>query len=163
MQPATSPFDRVPSDLFRWFLSNYFTTAPLVVLLVLQFVSRRFRNSLLLSSKRLRDLKNTAPGHRAETLTNLAQEACREFGSSISLVRWLWKILRYQPRKEWCYGAAEGGHVLLLEWLRSDEVRCDWDSDWVYRVAARNNHRAVIEWALNHGGAKPDESVCSEA
>src|ERR1700693_5176915 len=97
---SNSFFDLVPSDLFRWFLSNYFTTAPLVVLLVMNFVSRRFRNSLLLLSptavisKRLRDLKNTAPGHRAETLTNLAREACREFGSSISLVRWLWKVLR---------------------------------------------------------------------
>src|SRR5580658_8883017 len=145
MQPATSPFDRLPSDLFQWFLSNYFTTAPLVVLLILQFVSRRFRNSLLLSSKRLRDLRNTAPGYRSETLTKLAREACREFGSSISLVRWLWKVLRYQPRKEWCEGASEGGHVLLLEWLRSEEIRCDWDPSEVSHLAARKNHRAVLE------------------
>jgi len=118
-----------------------------VIVLVLQFVSRRFRNSLLLlSSERLRDLRNTAPRYRPETLTKLAQEACREFGS-ISLVRWLWKILRYQPRKgvailgEFVSGVKTEQLLLYSNRIESND-----------RVKSHNYMNVMMRFSLPSGG-----------
>nr|UDO47820.1 hypothetical protein [Pandoravirus massiliensis] len=55
-------------------------------------------------------------------------------------------------RRDWwgphlCACAARGGHVDVLKWLRSPEVRCRWDATTLL-AAITGGHAHVLDWAL---------------
>lgn len=67
-----------------------------------------------------------------------------------------------------CNGAAEGGHLDILQWGRQavTDQRAKWSGRTVCNLAARNGHFELLKWArLSTGGnAQWDaETVCSEA
>ena len=42
--------------------------------------------------------------------------------------------------------AADGGHIDVLQWARSQDPPCPWD-EYVCRYAAMNGHLDVLQWA----------------
>jgi len=48
-----------------------------------------------------------------------------------------------------CSSAAMGGHLEVLQWLRTEE-ECDWDEN-TCTEAAKNGHLHVLAWAREHG------------
>lgn len=57
--------------------------------------------------------------------------------------------------KDLSYIAAKNGHLLLLRWTR--EIGCDWCHVIVLR-AVESGHAAVMQWLLDIGEAKPNDS-----
>lgn len=47
-----------------------------------------------------------------------------------------------------CAGAARGGHLEILKWLRS--LGCPWDG-FTTRAAALGGHKEVYDWVVEHG------------
>jgi len=48
--------------------------------------------------------------------------------------------------EETCNGAAEGGRLSVLQWLRSDEVDCPWDIQECLSLAKGYEHRTMVRW-----------------
>ena len=67
---------------------------------------------------------------------------------SETMVRWL----RDELKRPWvfrvCAGAARGGHLSLLQYLRSQD--CPWDRSTTY-CAAEHGHLSVLQWAVDNG------------
>jgi len=55
-----------------------------------------------------------------------------------------------------CGGAAQGGHLELLQWARAQNA--PWDK-WTCMWAARGGHLALLQWARAQG-APWDERTC---
>ena len=49
-----------------------------------------------------------------------------------------------------CRGAARGGHLEILKWLRSQDPPCPWHKI-VCDIAAVRNHLDVLQWAIDNG------------
>ena len=49
-----------------------------------------------------------------------------------------------------CKNAADGGHLEVLQYLRSGETPCNWDNATCIR-AAKRGHLRVLHWALANG------------
>eukprot|EP00588_Corethron_pennatum_P020430 CAMPEP_0194332666 /NCGR_PEP_ID=MMETSP0171-20130528/59922_1 /TAXON_ID=218684 /ORGANISM="Corethron pennatum, Strain L29A3" /LENGTH=51 /DNA_ID=CAMNT_0039094613 /DNA_START=21 /DNA_END=173 /DNA_ORIENTATION=+ len=47
-----------------------------------------------------------------------------------------------------CWGAAKGGHLAVLQWLR--EKRCPWNS-LTCMGAAKGGNLEVLQWAREEG------------
>ena len=58
-----------------------------------------------------------------------------------------------------CAGAALGGHLAVLQWVRAQG--CPWDK-WTCAWAAEKGHLAVLQWARAQG-CPWDEKTCSSA
>ena len=102
-------FDRLPPDLFRWIVSTFFEDEQrfaLVTLLVLLFVSRRFRDATR-HSRRWMSYKNTAPAHWNGQQYRLGWEATTI--GRVSVVEWLLDVVKFRMDEYWAYAAAEGG------------------------------------------------------
>ena len=52
------------------------------------------------------------------------------------------------PGTRTCSGAAEGGHLEVLQWAR--ENGCPWDSDTCDKAAGKG-HLEVLKWARQNG------------
>lgn len=74
-----------------------------------------------------------------------AKEAVADAASrgSVALVEFLHGTLRFPLSPAACAGAARGGHLALLQWLRAK--RCAWDAQTSFE-AARNAHVHVLEY-----------------
>eukprot|EP00605_Chrysophyceae_sp_TOSAG23-4_P002083 GSChrysophyteH1.ASY1.ANO1.2304.1 assembled CDS len=60
-----------------------------------------------------------------------------------------------------CHGAAKGGHLHVLQWLRSQDPPCPWDEE-TCRYAALRGHLDVLQWLRSQDPPCPwDESTCS--
>jgi hypothetical protein len=45
-------------------------------------------------------------------------------------------------------GAAQNGHLHILQWARANE--CDWDGE-TCAMAAQNGHLHILQWAIANG------------
>eukprot|EP00605_Chrysophyceae_sp_TOSAG23-4_P002086 GSChrysophyteH1.ASY1.ANO1.2307.1 assembled CDS len=62
-----------------------------------------------------------------------------------------------------CHAAAEGGHLNVLQWARSQDPPCPWD-EWTCSDAAGGGHLHVLQWARSQDlPCRWDESTCSDA
>jgi len=102
----------------------------------------------------------------------LIAHAC--FLGSIKYIEWLFKSLESfeeycENNGYYCYYAAKGGHIHVLEWLRDFEKE-DYVRNWneeCCEVAAKNGHLHVLKWLRDPetgGGVCPwNETCCSFA
>jgi hypothetical protein len=60
-----------------------------------------------------------------------------------------------------CVGAAKGGHLAVLQWLRAQEPPCPWDR-WTCTAAALGGHLHVLQWARANG-CPWNEDPCTAA
>jgi len=61
-----------------------------------------------------------------------------------------------------CAGAASGGHLEVLQWLRGRGVSAAWDTGTCSIVAAEGGHLEVLQWACANG-CPCGEDTCSGA
>ncbi|WZN62124.1 hypothetical protein HKI87_05g36600 [Chloropicon roscoffensis] len=85
-------------------------------------------------------------------------------GGRLEALKWLRDQASPYPWDErTCQGAALGGHLDVLMWLRKQDPPCPWD----YRTcskAAREGHLDVLKWARDQDPPCPwDEEVCAGA
>ncbi|UPR03967.1 hypothetical protein HOP50_14g72980 [Chloropicon primus] len=66
-------------------------------------------------------------------------------GGHIEILEWL-KSEGCKFNEETCSCAAEGGHLDVLQWARSQNPPCDWDERTCY-CAARGGHLEILKWA----------------
>ncbi|QDZ24476.1 hypothetical protein A3770_13p69940 [Chloropicon primus] len=66
-------------------------------------------------------------------------------GGHIAMLEWL-RSKGCEFDESTCSGAAKGGHLDVLKWLRSQDPPCDWDQE-TCRKAARRGHLDVLQWA----------------
>lgn len=80
-------------------------------------------------------------------------------GGHINILEWA-KSQFSNPRwnENTCSGAAEGGHLNVLQWLRSQEPPCPWNSD-TCKNAAKRGHLDILQWA-HANGCDWDSDVC---
>ena len=55
-----------------------------------------------------------------------------------------------------CTGAVLGNQLAVLQWLRSSECGCTWDSGVVF-YAQQNKHTELLAWARDNGAPDPPE------
>ena len=60
-----------------------------------------------------------------------------------------------------CAAAARGGHLDVLQWMRSQDPPCPWNT-WTCSVAAEHGHLGVLQW-LRANGCSWDENTSSYA
>jgi hypothetical protein len=60
-----------------------------------------------------------------------------------------------------CAGAAEGGHVSLLQYLRSNG--CEWDNEQIARYAASSGSIEVVDWLRQQQGVVIDAGTLTSA
>ena len=64
---------------------------------------------------------------------------------SIEILRWLMEEKGYEFNRATCEGAAFGGHLDVLKWVRSQDPPCPWD--WrTCTEAAAEGHLDVLKW-----------------
>ncbi|UPR00456.1 hypothetical protein HOP50_05g37710 [Chloropicon primus] len=62
-----------------------------------------------------------------------------------------------------CRGAAMGGHLDVLQWLQSQDPPCDWN-EWTCAGAAQFGHLHILQWARSQDPPCPwNEYTCSYA
>lgn len=89
---ATRPetFDLIPADLFDWFIQKYFgNSQSLLMLLVLQFVNKRFRAAVIKpgseTSLRVKRFIDTPANVVEDYLEKFVRAACRYCSKSLLL------------------------------------------------------------------------------
>ena len=83
-------------------------------------------------------------------------------GGSVEVFEYL-NVKGYQFTKEACEGAAMGGCLKALKFLRGLDPPCPWDQ-WTCREAARGGYLDVLKWARSQTPPCPwDADTCSEA
>eukprot|EP00611_Tribonema_gayanum_P019784 TRINITY_DN3494_c0_g2_i1.p1 TRINITY_DN3494_c0_g2~~TRINITY_DN3494_c0_g2_i1.p1 ORF type:complete len:359 (-),score=31.87 TRINITY_DN3494_c0_g2_i1:256-1332(-) len=91
-------------------------------------------------------LKHAAACGRLEVLQHWAGDAT-------------WSAARVEAKLQVCAAAAEGGHLHVLQWLRT--INCPWDAS-TCAAAARRGDLTVVQW-LHAQGCPWDENACCEA
>ena len=127
---------------------------------------QRLRNSRWPFLMRLEDLAPlTAPLLRWCAARGLQIQSSRVFyfaalGGDMEAVRWLREISKeHSWDKQSCKGAAEGGHLDVLKYLR--KKRCEWD-ETTCLGAAKGGHLDVLKYARKHG-CPWDDRTCTNA
>ena len=82
-----------------------------------------------------------------------------EFGQMVVL-QTLQHCAGYQFSRKTCAGAAMGGRIETLKWLRAQD--CPWDS-MTFEVAARRGHLPIVEYAMRNGCHVNDKRACAAA
>jgi len=81
-----------------------------------------------------------------EDIDNKLLSAAAQNGS-MKMVRWLRDEWGLEWAPQVCEMAATGGHLSLLQYLRSEG--CEWDSDTTYQAAIKG-HLSVLQWAVEN-------------
>ncbi|WZN66805.1 putative ankyrin repeat protein [Chloropicon roscoffensis] len=76
---------------------------------------------------------------------NQDTDRCAGMGGSIKVLEYL-KAEGYKFYESACQGAASGGHLKALKFLRGLDPPCPWDEETCSR-AAREGHLDVLKWA----------------
>ena len=82
------------------------------------------------------------------------------FGGQLEVLQWM--RAQYPPcpwNSDVCYFAALGGHLEVLRWARSQG--CRWGYGRVPIAAAQNGHLKVLKWLIKKG-CPYDKSKCRE-
>ncbi|QDZ23263.1 hypothetical protein A3770_10p57810 [Chloropicon primus] len=83
-------------------------------------------------------------------------------GGHIAVLEWL-RSKGCEFDESTCYFAALGGHLHVLQWLRSQDPPCDWDEGTCY-FAAMGGHLDVLQWARSQDPPCPwNKRTCEEA
>ena len=83
-------------------------------------------------------------------------------GGSVEVLEYL-NFKGYKFTKEACEGAAIGGCLKALKFLRGLDPPCPWD-EWTCRAAAEGGHLDVLKWARSQTLRCPwDDMTCFEA
>ena len=74
------------------------------------------------------------------------------YNGHLAVLQYVWSSGARIDR-ETCAAAAAGGHLDILKWLRSEEVKCDWDESTCHQALKRGDAigQAIFQWALAHG------------
>ena len=60
------------------------------------------------------------------------------------------RSLGFPVNSKVCACAAFGGHLHILQWLRSGHDPCPWDEE-TCKCAAHQGHHHVVKWAIDNG------------
>jgi hypothetical protein len=82
----------------------------------------------------------------------------------LAVLQW---VRAQEPPCHWrvstCRAAAEAGHLAVLQWARAQEPPCPWDAS-TCAAAAAGGHLAVLQWARAQDPPCPwDASTCEAA
>jgi len=66
-------------------------------------------------------------------------------GGHMEVLEWLKSEYKRPITSAAIHRAAEGGHLEIVKWLRAQDPPCPWDK-WVCKEAARGGHLVVLQW-----------------
>lgn len=81
---------------------------------------------------------------------------------SLDFLIYLLATERIRKDKLIYYGAAEGGHIEILEWAQKQRISWGENTKHIFHFAARNGHVNVLEWARKNG-CERDQEICRVA
>merc|ERR1711907_284901 len=68
-------------------------------------------------------------------------------GGHLEVLKWARSQDPPCPWNKWtCEGAAKGGHLDVLKWARSQDPPCPWSRDECRERARRYGHQHVVDW-----------------
>ena len=83
-------------------------------------------------------------------------------GGSVKVLEYLVDRV-YEFDREVCNGAAIGGHLEALKFLRGLDPPCPWDDEWICSIAAQGGHLDVLKWARDQDPPCPwSRSLCRD-
>ena len=83
-------------------------------------------------------------------------------GGSVEVLEYLVDRV-YEFDREVCNGAAIGGHLEALKFLRGLDPPCPWDDEWICSIAAQGGHLDVLKWARDQDPPCPwSRSLCRD-